>query len=343
MKVTKKKLDLAVTEKIISQDQADKLFSFLRGLPSTGPSFDFTHILYYMGGLIAIGAMTLFMNLGWENFGGWGIFFISLGYAGTGFKLSKTFQRKGYAIPAGICATFVVALTPLAIYGIQQAMGWWPDNSVYHEYHRYIRWHWIYLELGTLAIGAIIVWIYRYPFLQMPIAVTLWYLSMDIAAMLAGGWPDFELRSLVSIYFGLTMTLFAFWVDFRSSKSGDYAFWLYLFGVMTFWGGMTSQHSTSELSKFVYCCINLLLIGAGVIIVRRVFVIFGTVGCTIYLGHLANKVFKDSWLFPITLTAIGLVIIYLGVLWQKNEKNITRKVRNYLPVQLRDFLENKSL
>jgi len=26
--------------------------------------------------LIAIGAMTLFMNLGWENFGGWGIFFI---------------------------------------------------------------------------------------------------------------------------------------------------------------------------------------------------------------------------------------------------------------------------
>jgi hypothetical protein len=40
-----------------------------------------------MGGLIAIGAMTLFMNLGWESFGGWGIFFISLAYAGIGFKL----------------------------------------------------------------------------------------------------------------------------------------------------------------------------------------------------------------------------------------------------------------
>ncbi|EKE02934.1 MAG: hypothetical protein ACD_20C00307G0003 [uncultured bacterium] len=343
MKITKKNLELAVAENIISQNQADKLYTFFKALPTTGPSFDFTHVLYYMGGLIAIGAMTLFMNLGWESFGGWGIFFISISYVVIGLKLAKNFQIKGHAIPAGICATFVVALTPLAIYGIQQAMGWWPDDSTYREYHRYIKWHWIYMELGTLAVGAIIAFIYRYPFLQMPIAVTLWYMSMDIAAMLAGGRPDFELRALVSMYFGLAMTLFAFWVDIRSSKSGDYAFWLYIFGVMTFWGGMTSQHSDSELSKFIYCCINLLLVGVGVVIVRRVFVIFGAIGCSIYLGHLANEVFKDSWLFPIALTAIGLGIIYLGLLWQKNEKQITHQVRSLLPVPLRELLEERTV
>ena len=342
MKVTKQNFDLAVAEEIISQEQSDKLFDFIKTLPSTGPTFDFTHVLYYMGGLIAIGAMTLFMNLGWESFGGWGIFFISLAYAGVGFKLAGNFQRKGLAIPAGICATFVVALSPLAIYGLQQAMGWWPDDTMYREYHRYIKWHWIFLELGTLAVGAVIAWIYRYPFLQMPIAVTLWYMSMDIAAMLAGGRPDFELRTLVSMYFGLAMTLFAFWVDIRSAKSGDYAFWLYLFGVMAFWGGMTSQHSDSELSKFIYCCFNLLLVGIGVVIVRRVFVIFGAIGLSIYLGHLADKIFKDSWLFPIVLTAIGLGIIYLGVIWQKNERTITKKVRNYLPMPLRELLAERT-
>src|SRR5690606_29794226 len=31
--------------------------------------FNFVHVLYYFGGLLAIGAMTLFMNLGWELFG----------------------------------------------------------------------------------------------------------------------------------------------------------------------------------------------------------------------------------------------------------------------------------
>ena len=341
MKVTKKKLDLAVLEGIISQEQSDKLFDFLKALPSIGPSFDFTHVLYYMGGLIAIGAMTLFMNLGWERFGGWGIFFISLAYAGVGLKLANNFQRKGHAIPAGICSTFVVALAPLAIYGLQQAMGWWPDHTPYRDYHHYIKWHWLYLEFGTLAVGAIIAYRYKYPFLLMPIAVTLWYMSMDIAAMLAGGRADFELRSLVSMYFGLAMTLLAFWVDIRSSKSGDYAFWLYLFGVMTFWGGMTSQHSDSEISKFIYCCINLALIGVGVVIVRRVFVVFGAIGVSIYLGHLANEVFKDSWLFPIALTAIGLGIIYLGLMWQKNEKKITQKVRSYLPLPLRELLEKR--
>ena len=79
--------------------------------------------------MIAIGAMTLFMNLGWEKFGGIAIFFISIIYAGVGLKLTNIFSNKGYTIPGGICATFVVALTPLAIYGLQQALGVWPDGK----------------------------------------------------------------------------------------------------------------------------------------------------------------------------------------------------------------------
>ena len=342
MKITREKLESAASEGILSHEQADKLFDYLKSLPSSGPGFDFTHVLYYMGGLIAIGAMTLFMNLGWEAFGGWGVFLISLAYAVGGLYLTSVFQKRGHAIPAGICAAFVVALTPLAIYGLQQAMGWWPDETVYREYHRFIKWHWIFLELGTLAVGVVIAWIYRYPFLQMPIAVTLWYLSMDIAPMLAGDLPYYELLPMVSVYFGLAMTLFAFWVDIRSSKTGDYAFWLYLFGVLTFWGGLTSQQTDSELLRFMYFLVNLLLIGVGVVIVRRVFVVFGAIGCSIYLGHLANEVFENSWLFPIALTAIGLGVIYLGVIWQKNEKVVTRKVRALLPTPLRELLEQRA-
>ena len=341
MKITRKNLDGAVSERIITAEQAAKLHDYLEGLPSTGPTFNFTNVLYYLGGLIAIGAMTLFMNLGWESFGGWGIFFISLAYAGLGLKLTGKFQENDYAIPAGICATFVVALTPLAIYGLQQALGLWPDESAYREYHKYIKWHWIYMELGTLAVGLFVAWRYRYPFLIMPIAVTLWYMSMDVAVMIMGDQYDFEFRALVSMYFGLLMVLIAFWVDFRSWEKADYAFWLYVFGVIAFWGGMTAQESNNELSKFIYFCVNLLMIVVGVVLVRRVFVVFGAIGACIYLGHLAWNVFEDSWFFPITLTTIGLLIIYLGVLWQKNEKTITEKSRSLLPHKLKEFLESK--
>ena len=342
MKITRKNLDDAVDRKILSAEQAENLHLYLKSLPDTGPSFDITHVLYYLGGLVAIGAMTLFMNLGWESFGGWGIFFISLAYAGAGLQLTQIFQAKGYAVPAGICATFAVALTPLAIYGLQQALGLWPDDSTYQEYHRYIKWHWLYMEFGTLIVGVIVAWRYRFPFLIMPISATLWYMSMDIAAMIAGETADFELRALVSMYSGLLIALLAFWVDFRAQGKADYAFWLYLFGVIAFWGGMTAQHSDSEVSKFIYFCINIFMIGAGVVIIRRVFVVFGAIGSCLYLGHLAIDVFKDSWLFPVTLSAIGLSIIYLGVLWQKNEAEITQKARSILPIQFKHFLDSRS-
>lgn len=341
MNFTKKNIQDAVKENIISLEQSEKLVEFLQKQPTSSPKFDFTHVLYYIGGMIAIGAMTLFMNLGWESFGGAGIVFISLFYGSVGLKLTNVFQSKGLVIPAGICGCFVIALTPLAVYGLQHELGVWPDDSVYREYHRYIKWHWLYMELSTLVVGVIIARKYKYPFLIMPIAVTLWYLTMDISSMLNGGDYSWELRKLVSMYSGLLMIGLAFWIDIRSHNNADYSFWIYLFGVIAFWGGMSLQYSDSELSKFIYFIINLFMIFTGVLIVRRVFVIFGALGCTGYIGHLASDIFRDSWLFPITLTLLGLFVIYLGVLWQKNELKITSKARSFLPKALRQLLESK--
>ena len=133
----------------------------------------------------------------------------------------------------------------------------------------------------------------------------------------------------------------AFWIDIRAHKTADYAFWVYIFGVLAFWGGLSSQHSDDELSKFIYFCINLGMIAVGVLLVRRVFVVFGALGSCLYVSHLASVVFKDSWLFPIALTAIGLGVIYLGVLWQKHEQAVTQATRQFLPQPLRELLDGK--
>src|SRR5690554_8166936 len=94
MSMTRKQLGAAVTEQIISAEQADALFDFFKAQNQDVPQFNFTHVLYYLGGLIAIGAMTLFMNLGWQSFGGAGIVFISALYAALGLKLANTFLAK---------------------------------------------------------------------------------------------------------------------------------------------------------------------------------------------------------------------------------------------------------
>ena len=84
------------------------------------------------------------------------------------------------------------------------------------------------------------------------------------------------------------------------------------------------------------------MIGVGVLLIRRIFVVFGALGSCGYLGYLASDVFKDSWLFPVALTGIGLGIIFLGILWQKHEKAITRKSQSLLPVPLRELLAAKT-
>lgn len=337
MQNTKQALRQAVQDNIITDDQAQALARIFDKQDDETPRFVFTHILYYFGGLMAIGAMTLFMNLGWEAFGGAGIVSMSIFYALVGIKVTQIFADKNLPIPAGICAAFVVFLTPLAIYGLQHWLGVWPDNSVYRDYHTDVKWHWLYMELGTLAAGCIALWKYRYPFLMLPIAATLWYLTMDVTAIISGGDYNWDLRSLASIYTGLLVIGLAIWIDIRSRGKADYAFWVYIVGVLAFWGGLSSQHSTSEWSKFLYFWTNLAMIGVGAILVRRVFVVFGAIGCVGYLGHLAWNVFSDSWLFPVALSAIGFGVIYLGVLWQRHKTAITAALRRRLPVVLQQF------
>ena len=72
--------------------------------------------------------------------------------------------------------------------------------------------------------------------------------------------------------------------------------------------------------------INVSMIGVGVLLIRRVFVIFGAPGCCGYLGYLASSVFEDGWLFPTALTAIGLSIIYPGVIWQRMKLRLQKNL-----------------
>jgi len=343
MQLNRKLLAEAAHQGLLSEAQTEQLWQFLQQRGQDTPSFRATHILYYLGGLIAIGAMTLFMNLGWERFGGWGLCAIALAYGAAGLWLTEPLLRRRLAIPAGITGAFVVALIPLAVYGLQAGLGWWPAGEVYRDYHVFIDWRWLFMELGTLAGGAVLLWRYRLPFLTLPVAVTLWYLSMDLTPFLFGDVDlNWDLRKLVSLWFGLGMVLLAFWVDVRSRRERDYAFWLYLFGVVAFWGGLSLLKSDSELNKFFYLCINLLLIGVGAILARRVFAVFGGIGAAGYVGHLAYEVFADSMLFPFILTAIGLGVIGLGILWQRHEAAISHRLRGLLPAPVRELVERRS-
>ncbi len=65
----------------------------------------------------------------------------------------------------------------------------------------------------------------------------------------------------------------------------------------------------------------------GAVIGRRVFTILGAIGVALYLGHLAFELFRDSLLFPLALSAIGLGMVGAGLFWQRHEAAIHRRLR----------------
>jgi len=346
---------------LLGPAQADALWAGLvvvqQGLPSPAatrapeaPRFSFTHLLYYLGGLLAIGAATLFLTEGFQRLGAWGLLGISLAYLAGCWVAARRLQARGLGIPAGILATLAVCLVPLATWALQHGLGLWPPggsggSGQYTQYHTHIDWRWLTLELASLAAAAVALWALREPFLMMPVAVTLWYMSMDLARLLVApnGEPaTWQFYRDFSMLFGAAMVLGAVWVDARSRGPGgsgrDFAFWLYLLGMLTFWGTLSWRQSDSEWAKLGYGLLNLGFVLLGVLLQRRVFTVLGALGVAGYLGYLSHHLFKGSLLFPLALSLIGLAVVALGVWWQRHELQLQALVHRHTPALLRRWL-----
>jgi hypothetical protein len=199
------------------------------------------------------------------------------------------------------------------------------------------------MELGTIVAGVVALRLRRFPFLTAPIAFSLWYMSMDLTPLLFGKgdftWAE---RQWVSVWFGLGMMLVAYLVDLRGGARQDFAFWGYVFGLMAFWGGLSSMRSGSELAKMTYCLINVALIALSVLLCQRAFAVFGALGVLGYLGYLSYRVFRDSLAFPVVLSLIGILVIYLGVIYQKNSRAIEAFAHAHLPAAVRDLVPERA-
>ena len=339
MKISKDDFKWAASQGFISKEQIDPLWNALESRSPGRSKMDMSNTLYYFGALIVVSAMSFFMTLGWEMFGGAGIFLIASVY-GIAFVIAGHYVwfKKELKIPGGLLYTVAVCMTPLAVYGFETMTGIWPqgDPGFYRDYHVWVKGSWFIMELATIIAGLITLKYIRFPFLTAPITFTLWYMSMDLTPLLLGR-EDFsyEERLWVSLWFGLAMLMISFLIDRRTKE--DYSFWGYLFGMLAFWGGLSLMDSDSEISKLIYCLINLFLMLVSVFLQRRVFMIFGAAGVFGYIGHLAWRVFEHSLLFPFVLSFLGILIIFAGIKYQRRQAAIEKYILDHTP----DFLKKR--
>lgn len=319
---------------VISAADLERLTTFLSKRPPAAPAnaaatvakFDAAHLLWYAGALIVIGAMGIFSTVAFSQMGGRALTVCAIIYA-IAFMLAghHLWHRKNLQIPGGLLITVAVSMAPLAVYGIQDEFGWWGSfgkPGTVQDFYVWMKGSWIFMEIAAIVAGVIA--------LYSIIAVALWFMSMDLTPWIFNtAEVDWEMRRQVSVWFGLGIIIVAWAADY--SERGDFAFWLHLFGLMAFWGGITATESSSEAGKALYCLLNVGLLLLAIILMRRTYAVFGAIGISIYLGHLADVVFKDSLLFPFALSLIGIAFIAAGLFYHRKQKAIATWLAANLP------------
>ncbi|MBH3312056.1 DUF2157 domain-containing protein [Pseudomonas mosselii] len=329
----------AVSAGVLQPGQDQALLAFLRQQPESRASFQLAHVAFYLGALLIMCAMGWLLTEAWMRIGDGALLAIALLYIGGITLFALSLQRRNQPVAAGVLAAVAVSIVPLAVFAIERLAGWWPLDDAqgdYHQYYTYVQGGWLAMEAATVLAGLLMLRLIRFPFIAMPIAVALWFMSMDLSEWFHGDLFSWEQRRTVSLWFGLGLLLVFLVIDGRTRR--DYAFWGYLAGLAAFWGGLTLMDSGSEWGKAAYCLINLGLMGLAVLLRRPVFMVFGAMGVAAYLGYLSYEVFADSLLFPVILTLIGLGVIGLGVLYQKRREALSEQLRAQLPERLLQLL-----
>ncbi len=350
MKIVKKDIDWAVSEGILSAEQAESLWNALQKRTSNRPQFNFANVAYYFGAFIVLSGMTWFMSLAWEEFGSKGLLLLACLYAFLFVLAGKTLWfQQNLKIPGGLLFTIAVCMTPLVVFGLMSQVGSWPLTYFPDDYSNYFiqeNTTFILMELATILTGLITIKLIKFSFLMTPITLAFGFLSFHVTAVVSFYYTGeswwYNQETWIFFWFGLICLMVAYWVDVKTSAlEEDYAFWLYLFGLLSFWFSITFMGMGYSWSPFIYLLTNLVLILLAVLLHRRVFVVFGTLGISYLLYDLSYRTFQGSLLFPLTLMVLGLLVIYAGVQYQRNEAAINRLIVGNLPMAIREILPRR--
>ena len=326
MRITLDDLNKAASRGLISPLQAQKLWGFFQHSRQGISQFHLIHVTYYFGALIVLVAMGWFLAEVWDQYKEeaalvvssiYGLAFLAVGYG--------LWRRSGFQLVGGILVTLSVCMLPVVVYSVQEIYDLWPPRNIWG------RESWLFMMSATIFAALTLLRFVRFSFLLVPAILGLWLMLMNLTPLLFGEISRYQYeRCLVSAIFGAGMVCIAYFVDFKKYRQ-DFAFWCYLLGILTFWGGLSFIRSDGELKKFIYCMVNVAMIFGSVFFRRRIFMICGAMGCLGYLGYLARRIFRDSLMFPLALSLLGVAIIAITIWYQRNKEQVDSWLLNLLP------------
>ena len=292
--------------------------------------FNAITIAYSLGALLVLFALAWFLLERWKILGPGGVLGVAILYAVSFAVIGIMLRRRGYDVAGGLAIVLAVAMTPVWAWAILRLTGEIPDpaalDNALSRYEPYIASRLMVLELATIGVALVALRRVKFFALAAPIAVALVSLLLHLGQALG----DPRLTWYVGPYYqcvvACAMIAIAYAVERRQPAGEDYAFWFYLAGLSMLFVAYVQVWQHIGRWRHALPLVAAALVTASLYLRRRTLLVGGGIAAFGYLGYLAFDVFRRVVALPITLAALGLLVIVSTVWMQRRFPTLVARV-----------------
>lgn len=286
-------------------------------------------VLVGLGVLLVIGAHAWWSTQGYEAIGIGIVLALTILWQIGFLAAAEWARRAGYGLLESGFAAIVAFYTPLTIYSLERVFGVDFDEHHFKDFYPWISGGWVFMELGSIAVAAALLYRYRRPLLTLPITLFTGFLLMDATARIAGGGlDDYDTMKWVVLGGGIALGLMATLLDYRGWRR--FAFWPHVTSIWLVAWGLPLCTEADSWSLFVVAAIDLLV---GVWLARIVYLAAGGI-----IGWIALSMNAHGAAFPFILMAGGILFIVTAIWLTKADSPLRRWLdQRGLPAPQRDL------
>jgi len=292
--------------------------------------FNAITVAYSLGALLVLFALAWFLFERWKVLGPFGVLVVALLYAAAFVGVGTLLRRRGFGVAGGLAIVLAVAMTPVWAWAILRLTGEIPDPGIWTDplsrYEPYIASRLIVLDLATIGVALVALRRVSFSVLGAPIAVALVALLLHLGQALGDPRLSWYIGPYYQCVVACGMIAIAYAVERRQPPGEDYAFWVYLAGLVMLLVAYVQVWQYIGRWRHALPLVAAALVTASLYLRRRTLLVAGGFAAFGYLGYLAFDVFRRVVALPIALATLGLLVIVATVWMQRRFPKIVDRV-----------------
>jgi hypothetical protein len=282
-----------------------------------------------LGVLLVIGAHAWWSTKGYQDLGIGIVLVLTLLWQAGFLGAAEWAKRARYGLLEQGFAGIVAFYTPLTIFSIEKLLGVNFEHENYKDFYPWISGGWVFMEIGSIAVAAALLYRYRRPFLTLPLTLFTGFLLMDATARIVGnGFDDGDLIKWIVLTGGIVIGLAGVLLDYRGWRR--FAFWPHLTSIWLVAWGLPLCTGDKTWPLFLVAAVDLLV---GIWLARIVYLAAGGV-----IGWIAISMNAHGMVFPFILMAGGILFIVAAIWLAKADSPLRRWLaERTLPAPQRDL------